>query len=61
MIKKMSVEERQEVAISNGLERDEVKVLDLTPSQFDKWSDDEVPEERQVEAVEIGQSSAMDW
>lgn len=61
MIKKTSVETRQELAISNGLDRDEVKVLDLTPSQFDKWSDDEVPQERQAESVEIGQSSALDW
>jgi replication factor C large subunit len=61
MIRKMPVEDRKEVAISNGLERDEVSALGLTPSQFDSWNDDEVPEERQVTAIEINQSSALDW
>jgi replication factor C large subunit len=61
MIKKMPTETRKELALDNGLERDEVEVLGLSKDDFDRWTDDEVPESRQEEEAAIKQESAMDW
>lgn len=61
MIKKMPTETRKELALDNGLERDEVEVIGLSKDDFDRWTDDEVPESRQEEEAAIKQESAMDW
>ena len=61
MFKKMPTEKRKELAVDNGLDREEAEVLGLSKDDFDRWTDDEVPESRQEEEARIKQESAMSW
>ena len=61
LIKRNPVEKRKKLAVNNGLDRDEVEVIGLSKDDFDRWTDDEVPESRVVEESRIKQDSAMSW
>jgi len=61
MFKKMPTEKRKELAMSNGFNVKEADVLGLSKDDFDRWTDDEVPESRQEEEAAIKQESAMSW
>ena len=61
MFKKMPTEKRKELAVDNGFHREEAEVLGLSKDDFDRWTDDEVPESRQEEEARIKQESAMSW
>lgn len=61
MLKQMSVEERLQMALKNGLSEAEMSALDITKNQFETYAQQEVPVDRQQTEAELKQASALEW